>query len=71
VRRPNRREAARVCGAPVRQGLAPERAAEVVRAKHGKSDYVFCKLWGLVTDERNLRIAVARVTRNRVVARPA
>ena len=28
-------------------------------------DYVFCKLWGLVTDERNLRIAVARVTRNR------
>jgi RNA-directed DNA polymerase len=28
-------------------------------------DYVFCKLWGLVTDERNLRIAVARVARNR------
>lgn len=28
-------------------------------------DYVFCKLWGLVTDERNLRVAVARVTRNR------
>jgi RNA-directed DNA polymerase len=28
-------------------------------------DYVFRKLWGLVTDERNLRIAVARVARNR------
>jgi len=28
-------------------------------------DYVFCKLWGLMTDERNLRIAVARVARNR------
>ncbi|HEU4559524.1 MAG TPA: group II intron reverse transcriptase/maturase [Longimicrobium sp.] len=28
-------------------------------------DYVFHKLWGLVTDERNLRIAVARVARNR------
>jgi RNA-directed DNA polymerase len=28
-------------------------------------DYVFCKLWGLITDERNLRIAVARVARNR------
>jgi group II intron reverse transcriptase/maturase len=30
-----------------------------------KPDYVFCKLWGLITDERNLRIAVARVARNR------
>jgi RNA-directed DNA polymerase len=28
-------------------------------------DYVFCKLWGLITDDRNLRIAVARVARNR------
>ena len=28
-------------------------------------DYVFRKLWGLVTDERNLRIAVVRVARNR------
>jgi RNA-directed DNA polymerase len=28
-------------------------------------DYVFGKLWGLVTDPRNLRIAVERVTRNR------
>jgi hypothetical protein len=27
-------------------------------------DYVFCKLWGLVTDPRNLRIALARATRN-------
>lgn len=27
--------------------------------------YVFRELWGLVTDERNLRIAVARVARNR------
>jgi hypothetical protein len=24
-------------------------------------DYVFCKLWGLVTDPRNLRMALARV----------
>jgi len=28
-------------------------------------DYVFEKLWGLVTDPRNLRIAFARVHRNR------
>src|SRR5258706_12367278 len=30
-----------------------------------KPDYVFEKLWGLVTDPRNLRIALARVHRNR------
>jgi len=29
------------------------------------SDYVFRKLWGLVTDPRNLRIALARVSGNR------
>jgi len=28
-------------------------------------DYVFCKLWGLVTDPRNLRMALARVAGNR------
>jgi len=28
-------------------------------------DYVFCKLWGLVTDARNLRMALARVAGNR------
>ena len=28
-------------------------------------DYVFRKLWGLVTDRRNLRMAVARVVRNK------
>jgi len=28
-------------------------------------DYVFEKLWGLITDPRNLRIAVARVAQNR------
>ena len=28
-------------------------------------DYVFRKLWGLVTDHRNLRIALSRVARNR------
>ncbi len=28
-------------------------------------DYVFCKLWGLVTDPRNLRLALARVAGNR------
>ncbi len=28
-------------------------------------DYVFEKLWGLVTDPRNIRIALARVSRNR------
>ena len=27
--------------------------------------YVFEKLWGLVTDPRNLRLALARVARNR------
>jgi RNA-directed DNA polymerase len=35
--------------------------------KRGQEEpsYVFCKLWGLVTDPRNLRIAVARVASNR------
>ena len=28
-------------------------------------DYVFCKLWGLVTAPRNLRVALARVAGNR------
>ena len=28
-------------------------------------DYQFCKLWGLITDPRNLRIALARVARNK------
>jgi group II intron reverse transcriptase/maturase len=28
-------------------------------------DYVFCKLWGLITDPRNLRTAFARVAKNR------
>ena len=40
----------------------------VQRALHTRSrehpDYVFEKLWGLVTDLRNLRIAFARVQRN-------
>jgi retron-type reverse transcriptase len=30
-----------------------------------KPDYVFCKLWGLITDLRNLRMAFARVARNK------
>src|SRR5258708_10379128 len=29
------------------------------------ADYVFQKLWGLVTDPRNLRLAFARVARNK------
>jgi RNA-directed DNA polymerase len=28
-------------------------------------EYIFCKLWGLLTDPRNLRMAVARVSRNK------
>jgi group II intron reverse transcriptase/maturase len=27
-------------------------------------DYIFCKLWGFVIDPRNLRVALARVSRN-------
>jgi RNA-directed DNA polymerase len=30
-----------------------------------QSGYIFCKLWGLITDPRNLRVALARVARNR------
>jgi RNA-directed DNA polymerase len=29
------------------------------------TDYVFCQLWGLITDPRNLRMALARVAANR------
>lgn len=35
------------------------------KQSQGNPDYVFHKLWGLVTDPRNLRIALARVARNR------
>jgi len=39
------------------------------RKLHARSrenlDYEFRKLWGLVTDPRNLRVALARVNRNR------
>jgi RNA-directed DNA polymerase len=42
---------------------------DVQRKLHARSrtnpSYVFCKLWGLITDSRNLRIAVVRVARNR------
>src|ERR1041385_3562169 len=34
-------------------------------ARSWESNYVFEKLWGLVTDPRNLRIALDRVRRNR------
>jgi len=41
----------------------------VQRKLHARSaetpDYVFRKLWGLITDPRNLRVALARVHRNR------
>ena len=41
----------------------------VQRKLHTRSwrnpDYQFRKLWGLITDPRNLRIALARVNRNR------
>jgi retron-type reverse transcriptase len=29
------------------------------------TDYVFCKLWGLTTDLRNLRTALSQVSRNK------
>ncbi len=45
--------------------MAPDRATQAVRAKLESTSYVFEKLWGLVTDIRNLRIALDRVRRNR------
>jgi RNA-directed DNA polymerase len=50
---------------------APDRAWLLIEQKklyersRTDPDYVFCKLWGLVTDPRNLRIALGRVARNR------
>ena len=38
---------------------------KLYRRSWEKPEYVFEKLWGLVTDPRNLRTAVARVARNR------
>jgi RNA-directed DNA polymerase len=38
---------------------------KLYRRSHENLDYVFRKLWGMVTDPRNLRMAVARVARNR------
>jgi group II intron reverse transcriptase/maturase len=46
-----------------RQWLLNEQRKAYTRSKQ-EPDYVFRKLWGLVTDPRNLRIAVARVARN-------
>jgi RNA-directed DNA polymerase len=41
------------------------RQRELYTRSWNEPDYVFCKLWGLVTDLRNLRTALARVARNR------
>ena len=42
-----------------------DRQRELHTRSWNQPDYVFHKLWGLVTDLRNLRIALARVARNR------
>lgn len=38
---------------------------KLYRRSYENSDYVFGKLWGLVTDPRNLRLAFARVAKNK------
>lgn len=38
---------------------------KLYRQSQQRPDYVYRKLWGLVTDPRNLRVALARVNRNR------
>lgn len=42
-----------------------DRQRELYTRSWNQPDYVFHKLWGLVTDLRNLRTALARVARNR------
>jgi retron-type reverse transcriptase len=37
---------------------------KLYRQSNENTDYVFRKLWGLITDLRNLRLAVARVSHN-------
>lgn len=41
------------------------RQRELYARSWNQLEYVFCKLWGLVTDPRNLRTALSRVARNR------
>ena len=53
-----------VASASDREWLLSEQRKLYARS-HEHSDYVFHKLWGLVTDPRNLRIAFARVASNR------
>ena len=53
-----------VASQPDRGWLLTEQRKLYTRGQHDP-DYVFCKLWGLVTDSRNLRIAVGRVASNR------
>jgi RNA-directed DNA polymerase len=38
---------------------------KLYRRSWEQPDYQFCKLWGLITDSRNLRTALARVARNK------
>ena len=58
------REAMYVASAADRQWLQSEQKKLYLRSWTEPS-YVFAKVWGLVTDPRNLRCAFARVARNR------
>lgn len=53
-----------VASAPDREWLQNEQRKAYTRSRQNP-DYVFRKLWGLITDPRNLRVAFARVARNR------
>jgi RNA-directed DNA polymerase len=75
--RTGQREAEGECTVRVTQGQAmyvapaPDREWLLDAQRHlyarswNNPGYLFCKLWGLVTDLRNLRTAFARVARNR------
>jgi retron-type reverse transcriptase len=47
-----------------REWLQIEQRKLYARSRDDRS-YVFCKLWGLITDPRNLSVAFARVAANR------
>ncbi len=62
--KPPQGQATYVASRPDRDWLLNEQL-KLYRRSWEKPEYVFEKLWGLITDPRNLRIAVARVASNR------
>jgi RNA-directed DNA polymerase len=65
------RTAAKTAGKAMYVATGPDRdwlrsaQSKLYTRSSNEPDYVWCKLWGLVTDRRNLRLALVRVSQNK------